>query len=99
MADHVRKAAVQLYRVSSNSSRQTVRSNKTDSIADDFERPNRFGKPINLPSFVKTNPHLKNKELSMGQKQYLWGIARIYSMSQMKSQVNNNSMIDKVKLP
>ncbi|CAB3978070.1 Hypothetical predicted protein [Paramuricea clavata] len=87
MADHVRKAAVQLHRAPSNSSRQTVSSNKTDTTLDSSEIPTRFGKPINLPTFVKTNPHLKNKELSMGQKQYLWGIARIYSMSRMKSQV------------
>ena len=91
MADHVRKAAVQLHRDSSNSSRQTVRSNKADTASNDSELPSRFGKPINLPSFVKTNPHLKNKDLSMGQKQYLWGIARIYSMSQMKSQVGHNN--------
>jgi hypothetical protein len=87
MADHVRKAAVQQQRVSSNSSRQTVSSNKTDTTLNDSEIPTRFGKPINLPTFVKSNPHLKNNELSMGQKQYLWGIARIYSMSRMKTQV------------
>ena len=87
MADHVRKAALDLHRVSSNSSRQTVTSVKTNITLDNCEIPTRFGKPISLPTFVKTNPHLKNKELSVGQKQYLWGIARIYSMSQMKSQV------------
>ena len=104
MADHVRKAAVQLHRVSSNTSRQAVSSIKTDSTLDSCEIPTRFGKPVNLPSFVKSNPHLKNKELSMGQKQYLWGIARIYSMSHMKSQVsktnkkltNNNSNVKSV---
>jgi hypothetical protein len=104
MADHVRKAAVQLHRVSSNTSRQAVSSIKTDSTLDSSEIPTRFGKPVNLPSFVKSNPHLKNKELSMGQKQYLWGIARIYSMSHMKSQVsktnnkltNNNSNVKSV---
>ena len=104
MADHVRKAAVQLHRVSSNTSRQAVSSIKTDLTLDSSEIPTRFGKPVNLPSFVKSNPHLKNKELSMGQKQYLWGIARIYSMSHMKSQVsktnkklrNNNSNVKSV---
>ena len=88
MADHVRKAAAQLHRISSNSSRQTIGSFKTGSTLDNSEIPTRFGKPVNLPSFVESNPHLNNKELSMGQKQYLWGIARIYSMSHMKSQVS-----------
>ena len=90
MAEHVRKAAVQ--RVSSNSSRQTGISQKTEATSDSIEVPSRFGKPIKLPYFVKTNPHLKNKELTMGQKQYLWGIARIYSMSHMKTQVNNSNV-------
>ena len=88
MADHIRKAAAQLHRVSSNSSRQTIGSFKTGSTLDNSEIPTRFGKPVNLPTFVESNPHLNNKELSMGQKQYLWGIARIYSMSHMKSQVS-----------
>ena len=87
MADYIHKAAVQLHHVSSNSSRQTTGSIKTDSTLDSSEMRTRFGKPVNLPTFVKSNPHLNNKELSMGQKQYLWGIARIYSMSHMKSQV------------
>ena len=87
MADHVRKAAAQLHRASSSSSQQTATSNRTQAKQINPETPTRFGKPINLPAFVKTNPHLKNKQLSMGQKQYLWGIARIYSMSHMKSQV------------
>ncbi|XP_046863840.1 uncharacterized protein LOC124457671 [Xenia sp. Carnegie-2017] len=49
--------------------------------------PLRNGKPVYLPAFVEKNPHLLSSQLSMGQKQYLWGIARIYSLSRLKSQV------------
>ena len=46
--------------------------------------PSRFdGTPIELPSFVRTNKFLRHEDLSMGQKQYIWGVARIYSVTQL----------------
>lgn len=47
--------------------------------------PRRFdGTVVNLPKFVQGNEFLTHEELSMGQKQYIWGIARVYSMSNLK---------------
>lgn len=46
--------------------------------------PSRFdGTPVELPSFVRTNKFLRHEDLSMGQKQYIWGVARIYSVTQL----------------
>lgn len=46
--------------------------------------PRRFdGTVVNLPKFVHNNEFLTHEDLSMGQKQYIWGIARIYSMSNL----------------
>lgn len=46
--------------------------------------PSRFdGTPVELPSFMKTNKFLRHEDLSMGQKQYIWGVARIYSVTQL----------------
>lgn len=43
-----------------------------------------FGKPIRLPVPLTDNEHLTNEGLTMGQKQYIWGIARCYSMENLK---------------
>ncbi|XP_031556552.1 uncharacterized protein LOC116293287 isoform X2 [Actinia tenebrosa] len=46
--------------------------------------PRRFdGTVVTLPKFVKGNEFLTHEDLSIGQKQYIWGIARIYSVSNM----------------
>lgn len=46
--------------------------------------PSRFdGTPVELPGFMKSNYYLHHEDLSMGQKQYIWGVARIYSVSQL----------------
>ena len=34
---------------------------------------------------MKTNYFLHHEDLSMGQKQYIWGVARIYSVTQLMS--------------
>lgn len=48
--------------------------------------PSRFdGTPVELPGFMKTNYFLHHDDLSMGQKQYIWGVARIYSVTQLMS--------------
>ena len=83
MANHLRSAAKLNGTRPHSFPRQTVLRNKT-SKRDDEEIPKRFGKAITLPKYVRTNPHLKHRELTMGQKQYLWGIARIYSVSKLK---------------
>ena len=44
----------------------------------------RFGTPVHLPDFVKDSKFLTHDELDMGQKQYIWGTARIYSVDQLK---------------
>lgn len=87
MLDDVRNAAGNRKRGSLTLSRQATSSNKTDTTLDNPQISTGFGKRVNLPIFMQGNPHLMNKELSIGQKQYLWGIARVYSLSQMKSQV------------
>ena len=46
--------------------------------------PRRFdGTPVQLPEFMKGNEFLSHENLSLGQKQYIWGIARIYSTSHL----------------
>lgn len=46
--------------------------------------PRRFdGTVVTLPKFMKGNEFLTHEDLSIGQKQYIWGIARIYSVSNM----------------
>lgn len=48
--------------------------------------PSRFdGTPVELPGFMKSNYYLHHEDLSMGQKQYIWGVARIYSVTQLMS--------------
>lgn len=48
--------------------------------------PSRFdGTPVELPGFMKSNYYLHHDDLSMGQKQYIWGVARIYSVTQLMS--------------
>lgn len=48
--------------------------------------PSRFdGTPVELPGFMKSNYFLHHEDLSMGQKQYIWGVARIYSVTQLMS--------------
>ena len=81
MGDYVDNAAGH-----GKSSRSSKRSNGLS--LESSLSPLRNGKPVYLPAFVEKNPHLLSSQLSMGQKQYLWGIARIYSMSRLKSQVN-----------
>lgn len=34
---------------------------------------------------MKSNYFLHHEDLSMGQKQYIWGVARIYSVTQLMS--------------
>jgi len=46
--------------------------------------PRRFGKPVHLPGFVKGNEFLTHQDLTMGQKQYIWGIAQVYSVTDLK---------------
>ena len=43
------------------------------------------GTPVELPGFMKSNYFLRHDDLSMGQKQYIWGVARIYSVTQLMS--------------
>lgn len=48
--------------------------------------PTRFdGTPVELPKFLKTNYFLHHEDLDMGQKQYIWGVARVYSVTQLMS--------------
>lgn len=48
--------------------------------------PTRFdGTPVELPGFMKSNYFLHHEDLDMGQKQYIWGVARIYSVTQLMS--------------
>ena len=48
--------------------------------------PTRFdGTPVELPGFMKSNYFLHYEDLDMGQKQYIWGVARIYSVTQLMS--------------
>ena len=50
--------------------------------ADTVER---FGTLVHCPKFVKGNPFVTHDELDMGQKQYIWGMAKVYSVDKMKS--------------
>ena len=43
------------------------------------------GTPVELPGFMKSNYYLHHEDLSMGQKKYIWGVARIYSVTQLMS--------------
>ena len=43
------------------------------------------GTPVELPGFMKTNYFLNHEALGLGQKQYIWGVARIYSVTQLMS--------------
>lgn len=59
--------------------------------------PSRFdGTPVELPGFMKSNYYLHHDDLSMGQKQYIWGVARIYSVTQLMSlkQKQYQSLLD-----
>eukprot|EP00112_Aurelia_sp_Birch-Aquarium-sp1_P013776 Seg2940.1 transcript_id=Seg2940.1/GoldUCD/mRNA.D3Y31 product="hypothetical protein" protein_id=Seg2940.1/GoldUCD/D3Y31 len=44
----------------------------------------RFGTAVRCPNFVKDSEFLTHDDLDMGQKQYIWGTARIYSVDQLK---------------
>lgn len=44
----------------------------------------RFGRTIQLPKFAGGSEFLKHEDLTMGQKQYIWGIARCYSVDGFK---------------
>ena len=44
----------------------------------------RFGKRVRLPEHFADNEYLTHEGLTMGQKQYIWGIARCYSMDNLK---------------
>ena len=59
--------------------RLTPRRTRSADVAD------RFGTPIHLPKALKDNEFLTHDELTMGQKQYIWGMARIYSVDQLKT--------------
>ncbi len=48
------------------------------------ETADRYGTPVALPAFVKGNKFLTHEDLDMGQKQYIWGMARVYSTDQLK---------------
>ncbi|EDO45478.1 predicted protein [Nematostella vectensis] len=41
------------------------------------------GTEVALPNFMKGNEFLTHDKLDIGQKQYIWGIARIYSVSHL----------------
>ena len=43
------------------------------------------GTPVELPGFMKTNYFLNHEAFGLGQKQYIWGVARIYSVTQLMS--------------
>ena len=51
----------------------------------------RFGKRIHLPQNYAGNEHLTHEGLTMGQKQYIWGIARCYSTQNLK-ELNDRRM-------
>ncbi|XP_066929735.1 uncharacterized protein [Clytia hemisphaerica] len=51
----------------------------------------RFGKRIHLPQNYAENEHLTHEGLTMGQKQYIWGIARCYSTQNLK-ELNDRRM-------
>ena len=44
----------------------------------------RFGNRVRLPEQFADNEYLTHEGLTMGQKQYIWGIARCYSMENLK---------------
>jgi len=45
----------------------------------------KFNGPVHCPNFVKDNPFLTHNRLDNGQKQYIWGTAKVYSVETMKS--------------
>lgn len=56
------------------------------SSAGRTKSPSRLdGSRVELPGFMKTNYYLHHEDLDMGQKQYIWGVARIYSVTQLMS--------------
>ena len=59
----------------------TVQKRKTKST----DSVKRFGSRVHCPKFVEKNPFITNDELDIGQKQYIWGMAKIYSVENMKS--------------
>lgn len=82
MKDNLRRAA------KANRPASHVHSCSQTSAADEYPKqprsPRRFdGTVVNLPKYVQGNEFLTHEDLSMGQKQYIWGIARIYSMSNL----------------
>ena len=44
----------------------------------------RFGTRVHCPKFMKENPYLKHEKLDIGHKQYVWGMAKVYSVDHMK---------------
>ena len=48
------------------------------------EVADRYGQSIALPSYMKGNKFLTHEDLDIGQKQYIWGMARVYSVDQLK---------------
>ncbi|XP_065063156.1 uncharacterized protein LOC135689752 [Rhopilema esculentum] len=60
----------------------TVQRRRRAKSADAVER---FGTRVECPKFVRGNPFLTNDELDAGQKQYIWGMARVYSVDKLKS--------------
>lgn len=59
----------------------TVKQRQAKS-ADVLER---FGTLVHCPKFVKGNSFLTHDDLDIGQKQYIWGMAKVYSVDKMKS--------------
>ena len=46
--------------------------------------PDRFdGTPVDLPAFMSGNEFMCHEDLDLGQKQYIWGITRVYSVSHL----------------
>ena len=83
MTYHPRSASCQpphLYQHSNNQQKQ-ARARSADRTKS---TPKRFdGSPVEIPGFMRNNGSLHHEELSLGQKQYIWGVARIYSVTQL----------------
>ena len=43
-----------------------------------------FNRPVHLPTSLKNNEFLTHPGLSEGQKQYIWGVANVYSLQDFK---------------
>ena len=62
-----------------NSAKQQKQRSKSADVVE------RFGSSVHCPKFVKGNPFVTHDELDNGQKQYIWGMAKVYSVDKIKS--------------